>query len=132
MIVAINGRPVQTEADYSAAIDASPAVLRLSVRNVRSGQIQELVAQLGGHTTAAPRPRPVFGARVRDNAGDGVLIAEIVAGSPADRAGLEGATSCWPSTGALSHGGGLRGGHRRRGRGPALGRGTGATVASRN
>src|SRR5262249_20593584 len=94
----VNGKPVRTNPEFSAAVAASPDEMWFELRNVKSGRVQWMVATLDRRTprtNPGPGPGPgpgrnlTLGAHVYENSGRGVLIYATRRGSPAARLGFE-------------------------------------------
>ena len=95
VILQINGRPINSERDYSRAVDQSGPSMRVRVRSGRDGRILSVVVPLGKRHQAMPDPRNsrpkqvVFGARGQATGAQGVRVTAVVPNSPADKAGFE-------------------------------------------
>ncbi len=91
VITHVNGRAVQTEAEYRAAVLASPALLRITVIGGKDNQRYEFTAQLDDTATTQPvinagQPanRTRFGAYIQ-NSRSGVQVTGNMPNSPAMR-----------------------------------------------
>lgn len=88
VIQSINDRPIRTLAEYYAAVAESDDEMRLSVINVRDGQMLNAIAMLDRRAVDQVA-NWTFGVHAYDNGGDGIVIWATKPNGPAARLGLE-------------------------------------------
>lgn len=96
-ITGVNGKPVRTNAEFSAAVAASPDEMWFELFNSKTGRPQGMVTTLDRRSGRPPGPGPApgparnltLGAHVYENSGQGVLVYATRPGSPAAKLGFE-------------------------------------------